>query len=131
MFLEYATADISYTHIGTTISQGSERSEEFGYSETASTLNREDTREAKRASYLGDDVIGSVFAELNSFLESQNSLQKNGNQNLADLAEMTLESSRMTLEEKLKLLRRKEIQQSTLKRKKKANTPKLSGSYPV
>lgn len=64
---------------------------------------------------LGDDVIGTVFAELNDFLENSRRPSVEG---------PTEDSSKMTLDEKLKLLRRKEIQQSTLKRKKKASNGK-------
>ena len=112
---------------GTTISLGSERSDELGYLETASSLKEDSLRGHNRAAsavdVLGgsDDVITSVFAELNDFLENSSRRPSAGSEGLFVECgpDLFLDSSRMTLEEKLKLLRRKEIQQSTLKRKKK------------
>ena len=62
-----------------------------------------------------------MFAELNDFLENSSRRPSAGSEGLLVECgpDLFMDSSRMTLEEKLKLLRRKEIQQSTLKRKTK------------
>ena len=84
-------------------------------------------------------MIGNVVADLNTFLEkSQEQLQSKTSSALDLSGQVTSSAAvdKMTLDEKLKLLRRKEFEQSTLKRKKKreddaakAQSSILSGSY--
>ena len=68
-------------------------------------------------------MIGKVVADLNTFLErSQEQLLSKTPSSALDLSGQVTSSAavdKMTLDEKLKLLRRKEFEQSTLKRKKK------------
>ena len=68
-------------------------------------------------------MIGNVVADLNTFLErSQEQLLSKTPSSALDLSGQVTSSAavdKMTLDEKLKLLRRKEFEQSTLKRKKK------------
>ena len=67
-------------------------------------------------------MIGNVVADLNTFLEkSQEQLQSKTSSALDLSGQVTFSAAvdKMTLDEKLKLLRRKEFEQSTLKRKKK------------